>query len=309
MNNLSNNIYYVYALLNPLKPGEWYFNDFKFEYEPFYIGKGKNNRYKCHLYKKNLKHKNIKNSTIKKILSYNNNPISIIIYNNLSEIDAFKYEIEIIKHFGRKQINSGLLSNMTDGGDGASGTKMSPETKLKLKECGKNNGYKGKTRIEIFGKEKADEITKYHIDRISGKTYNEVYGEIIANTIKEKQSKSQKGKIKITDEGKKKLHDINIGKKLTEKTKEKISKSLIGNKRHLGKKHTNETKIKMSNSKKGSIPHNKYKILQYDLNMNFVCEWESSSNAAKALNFSQGNITAVINGKRKTSNGFIWCKK
>lgn len=37
MNNLSNNIYYVYALLNPLKPGEWNFNDFKFEYEPFYI--------------------------------------------------------------------------------------------------------------------------------------------------------------------------------------------------------------------------------------------------------------------------------
>ena len=51
----------------------------------------------------------------------------------------------------------------------------------------------------------------------------------------------------------------NKGINMTNEIKEKISKSLIGNKRRQNKKHTDETKKKISESTKGRIPWNKGK--------------------------------------------------
>ena len=48
------------------------------------------------------------------------------------------------------------------------------------------------------------------------------------------------------------------------------------------------------------------KIYQYDLNYNFIKNYSSSKEAARALGKSQGNISLAANGKRKTAYGFIW---
>ena len=45
-------------------------------------------------------------------------------------------------------------------------------------------------------------------------------------------------------------------------------------------------------------------VLQYDINGNFIQEWESLSEAEKALHIVQ--IGKVCNGQRKTAGGFIW---
>lgn len=50
------------------------------------------------------------------------------------------------------------------------------------------------------------------------------------------------------------------------------------------------------------------KVKQYDLNGNFIKEWESITNIKKYFNkpYNCGDISACINGKQKTAFGYIW---
>ena len=60
---------------------------------------------------------------------------------------------------------------------------------------------------------------------------------------------------KHSEETKKKLRDINLGRKFSKESREKMSKSSMGKKGtygHLGKKHSATTKLKISQSKKGT---------------------------------------------------------
>ena len=50
----------------------------------------------------------------------------------------------------------------------------------------------------------------------------------------------------------------------------------------------------------------KMPILQYDLEGNFIQEWESVRGAAKALGTTHSNISKVLTGRQKTAKGFIW---
>ena len=87
---------------------------------PYYIGKGTGNR----AYSKN-------GHTV---------PLPIqerisIIKDNITDEDAIALEIELIAKYGRKDLGTGTLRNMTDGGDGASGRIATTEMKRKLKEA------------------------------------------------------------------------------------------------------------------------------------------------------------------------------
>ena len=50
---------YIYAYLDPRKPGEFKFGNYIFEFEPFYVGKGKGDRCKRHLTEKRTNKCNI----------------------------------------------------------------------------------------------------------------------------------------------------------------------------------------------------------------------------------------------------------
>jgi len=57
-----------------------------------------------------------------------------IIKKNISWDDACELEKQLIKKYGRKDLNLGTLVNLTDGGDGANGCKRSDEHKKILSE-------------------------------------------------------------------------------------------------------------------------------------------------------------------------------
>lgn len=92
------NIYYVYALLDPRKKGNFQYDDLFFDDKPFYIGKGKNKRINDHFSESQLKRdtNKFKVNTILKIRECGLEPIKIKIYENLSEEKSLELENHII---------------------------------------------------------------------------------------------------------------------------------------------------------------------------------------------------------------------
>lgn len=112
--------YYVCIYLNPLKPGNYNFKKFHFDYEPFYIGLGKNKRMDCHLYEaKYNKMKSFKDNIILEILKNNIEPIRYKLYENITFYTSKRLEKYLIKLIGRRDLKKGTLVNLTDGGEGS----------------------------------------------------------------------------------------------------------------------------------------------------------------------------------------------
>lgn len=125
-------IYYVYCYLNQTKKGNFNYIDYNFEYEPFYVGKGKNNRDSVHLkdcYNKNVFFKRKINKIIKDTGEI---PIIVRVKENMTEEDAFKLEKHLIKSIGRRDLGLGTLVNMTDGGEGLINCSEITKDKLRI---------------------------------------------------------------------------------------------------------------------------------------------------------------------------------
>lgn len=111
LNNMKIN--YVYAYLNPSKPGLYQYGAFYFECEPFYIGKGYGERLNKHL---EAKGKNIElNNTIHFLHKQNLKPTVIKIKECLSSAEAHMLENNLINCIGKKIDSTGPLCNLNNG--------------------------------------------------------------------------------------------------------------------------------------------------------------------------------------------------
>jgi hypothetical protein len=152
------NIYYVYAYIRQNNN------------TPYYIGKGKSSRaFAPH----------------GKIAVPKNKSKIVFLETNLSEVGAFALERRYIRWYGRKDLGTGILRNMSDGGDGGGSGRiykpnkqrdikiseklkgiergpMSPDHKIKISNGRKN----GKQRKELTEQHKAN-ISAAHKKRNS----------------------------------------------------------------------------------------------------------------------------------------------
>ena len=122
--------FYVYVYLDPRKTGKHQYGEYIFDYEPFYVGKGKDKRYYDHIKRR----KSYKTPAAKKVCSLIESGIKpeILVYKDKLSCDAaFELEISMIKIIGRRDLGIGPLLNLTDGGDGVS--NVSDQTREKLR--------------------------------------------------------------------------------------------------------------------------------------------------------------------------------
>lgn len=112
---------------------------------PFYVGKGKTSRAWQHLRPRVYFNSWLPvHQKIRELISKGLYPKVIIHVENLIESTALELEIELIKKFGRRSINTGCLLNLTEGGDGGAtygytGRKHTKETKIKISSATAGN--------------------------------------------------------------------------------------------------------------------------------------------------------------------------
>ena len=175
---------------------------------PYYIGKGSGRRIK---------------ETRRTIKAPFDKARIVILKKDMNEQEAFQYEIELIKKYGRKNNETGILRNLTDGGEGTSGLKHSDAAKANLRE--RNLG-------------------KKHSDAAKAKMREAKLTENLSDATREKIKEAQLGKI-VSDDTKEKIREARLGKKHSDDTKEKMREA------RLGKKHSDDTKEKMREARLG----------------------------------------------------------
>lgn len=93
-----------------------------------------------------------------------------IIQRNLTQQDAFELEVFLISLYGRKDNKTGILCNLTDGGDGRSNIIVSLDTRKKLSKAALKND---KKKL-VLGSKQDSTRRQNVIDTKTGKIYNTI---------------------------------------------------------------------------------------------------------------------------------------
>lgn len=137
-------LFYVYAYL-------------RHDGSPYYIGKGKNKRY---LDKHNVSVPKDKSRIV-------------FLETNLSNVGALALERRYIRWYGRKDIDTGILRNVTDGGEGRCGMLTSSKTRELLSAVNKGRQHTNEARANMsaakIGKQRTPEV----IEKMRNRTHSD----------------------------------------------------------------------------------------------------------------------------------------
>lgn len=259
--------FYTYVYLDPSKPGRFTYNNFvTFLYEPFYVGKGTGNRFRCHISDARVGKKSHKNNKIRKIINKGYKMESFIMFLRTSMpeyVALYCSECFWINLIGRKSTKTGPLLNITAGGEGSSvpskyagvsyilrfGEERANEIKEKIKIARKDQMLSPETREKISAAMQNRVISEDHRVNLS----QSLSGRVLSDETKKKISQSKKGKVSYypTDEQRNHQSQLRLGREsaLKGKSYEEIFgleqaanlKTIRSN-----HKHTEETKSQMA---------------------------------------------------------------
>lgn len=213
-----------------------------------------------------------------------------IVADGLTHENAVDLEKLMISEYGRIDLNTGILVNMTNGGDGASGHVHNEETRKKI-SINSINQKNTSGRFKNGHKPNPETIRA---------TAEANRGRKVSVETREKMSISRKGK------------KLGPGKKLSP---ERILAIRIAN---TGLTRSKETRARMSAAQRGKIisedarkkmsdAKTKKTVEQYDLNGLLVNSFCGISAAAKHINGNKSTIKTSAQGKRKSPYlGFTW---
>jgi hypothetical protein len=227
---------YVYVYLDPRKPGVFTYGEYSFKQEPFYVGKGVDDRAWSHL-KECRQAKNNNKQFINKLRKIQRNvgsPTILLYSENMLSDDAYLLEERMISTIGRLNTSTGPLCNIDGGGPKGIGIgvnnpnygkHLSEEHKKKCSLPGSRNG--------MYGRKHTPETLKKISDALMGVPLSE--------ETKRKISEGQKGE-----------NNQFYGKTHTDEQKKKWSEERSGpNHPWYGKHHSDETKQTISSKLKG----------------------------------------------------------
>lgn len=159
------NVYYVYVYLDPRKPGDYKYDEFEFNFEPFYVGKGTKSRLLRHL--KETNRNPIKIAKISKIRSEGALPIILKVIDKVSNEESLEIEKRLIKKIGRYCKGTGPLTNYTEGGETYLDYKHQEEYLKKLYKPVIKYDIEGNIIEEYKSVKEAGEKNKIHPQTIS----------------------------------------------------------------------------------------------------------------------------------------------
>lgn len=226
-------MYLVYELWNPI------------DRTCFYVGKssGKRSRFSDHLRQaRNLRegkrlgdHNPIKAGTICKIQDAGLVPEYRVVFESNIEQEALNMEVKLIAKYGRRNTGTGILANMTDGGEGIRGWKLSEEARANrvssMKGRKLSEETKAKMRLAALGRKHSEE-TRQKISEVQK-------GRIQTLESVEKRRLAMTGKT-MSEEAKQKISIAKMGKPLSE---EHAAKARVAN---LGRKYPDGYKKRTS---------------------------------------------------------------
>jgi NUMOD3 motif len=129
------------------------------------------------------------------------------------EFTAFEEEKRLIAQYGRKDLGTGILINLTDGGEGPSGSIPSPETRKKMSDIRKGRKLSEKTL------QKLREFRQVNPTRNFGEN-NGMFGKTRPE-LSAFNTQTKKGRL-LSDETRARMSAAHLGKKLPEETKQKM---------------------------------------------------------------------------------------
>lgn len=253
-------MYYVYELQYP-------------DGTPFYVGKGKEKRHLNHFNNEDTNNK-FKCKVIGKIRRNGGEPKSIIVEDNLTEDKAFELECSLIAHYGRRDNNTGILTNLTNGGEGASGYVFTEEDKLKVRIGLKNSNrtLSENGRLSLIAA-RSKSVLQYDVGGFFIKEYNsmKLAGELLG------------------------ISSANI------------SKCVVGTNPTAGGYQWKIKRPYIEEKIEPYINKNLSKIIyQYDKEYNIIASFESSRKASLSTGVNRANIISCCKGRVKTAGGFVW---